>query len=186
MTGKTTWRRRSTLPFASSTKANWSRSRPPPAISWSATRVSQTDGSSSATSMRSGAKTKRPSPAIVVCWRSSTARRTTSTQSTSKGSKTRSPNSISRRQPEPPATIEFADGSSHVDLANRDQQTPPPPQTPRRSLKAKLAAAGEASKIIVYADAGHGFFADYRPGYNRADAEASWRQATSWLKEHGA
>jgi len=54
------------------------------------------------------------------------------------------------------------------------------------AMKAKLAAAGEASKIIVYADAGHGFFADYRPGYNRADAEASWRQATSWLKEHGA
>jgi carboxymethylenebutenolidase len=54
------------------------------------------------------------------------------------------------------------------------------------AMKAKLAAAGGASKIIVYTDAGHGFFADYRPGYNRADAEASWRQATSWLKEHGA
>jgi carboxymethylenebutenolidase len=52
-------------------------------------------------------------------------------------------------------------------------------------IKAKLAATGEASKIIVYPDAGHGFFADYRPGYSRADAEASWLEATRWLKNHG-
>jgi carboxymethylenebutenolidase len=53
-------------------------------------------------------------------------------------------------------------------------------------MNAKLAAAGGESKIIVYPDAGHGFFADYRPGYSRADAEASWSAATGWLKEHGA
>ena len=41
------------------------------------------------------------------------------------------------------------------------------------------------SKIIVYPDAGHGFFADYRPDYERAAAEASWSEATRWLKEHG-
>jgi carboxymethylenebutenolidase len=52
-------------------------------------------------------------------------------------------------------------------------------------MKAKLAAAGAESKIIVYSDGGHGFFADYRPSYNRADAEASWSEATRWLKEHG-
>jgi carboxymethylenebutenolidase len=53
-------------------------------------------------------------------------------------------------------------------------------------MQAKLKTAGEASRIIVYPDAGHGFFADYRPGYSRPDAEASWREATRWLKEHGA
>jgi carboxymethylenebutenolidase len=52
-------------------------------------------------------------------------------------------------------------------------------------MKAKLAAAGVESKLIVYPDALHGFFADYRPSYNRADAEASWSEATGWLKEHG-
>jgi carboxymethylenebutenolidase len=52
-------------------------------------------------------------------------------------------------------------------------------------MKAKLQASGGASKIIVYPDAGHGFFADYRPDYSRADAEASWSEATRWLKEHG-
>ena len=44
---------------------------------------------------------------------------------------------------------------------------------------------GGGSKIIVYADAGHAFFADYRPSYVKADAEASWKEATAWLKAHG-
>ena len=52
-------------------------------------------------------------------------------------------------------------------------------------MKAKLAAAGGASKIIVYEDAGHAFFADYRPSYIRADAEASWSEAKRWLEAHG-
>ncbi|HLW93190.1 MAG TPA: dienelactone hydrolase family protein [Roseiarcus sp.] len=53
------------------------------------------------------------------------------------------------------------------------------------AMQQKLAAAGGASKIIVYPDAGHAFHADYRPSYNKADAEASWREATAWLKAHG-
>jgi carboxymethylenebutenolidase len=53
------------------------------------------------------------------------------------------------------------------------------------AMRAKLAAAGDASRIIVYPDAGHAFYADYRPSYVKADAEASWRQATAWLKAHG-
>ena len=53
------------------------------------------------------------------------------------------------------------------------------------AFEAKLAAAGGASKIIVFDDAGHAFFADYRPSYIKADAEASWRAATAWLKAHG-
>jgi carboxymethylenebutenolidase len=53
------------------------------------------------------------------------------------------------------------------------------------AMRAKLAAAGGASRIIVYPDAGHAFFADYRPSYVKADAEASWNEATTWLKAHG-
>ncbi|MGA2492905.1 MAG: dienelactone hydrolase family protein [Roseiarcus sp.] len=53
------------------------------------------------------------------------------------------------------------------------------------AMRAKLAAAGDASRIVVYPDAGHAFFADYRPSYVKADAEASWQEATAWLKAHG-
>jgi carboxymethylenebutenolidase len=53
------------------------------------------------------------------------------------------------------------------------------------AMRAELAAARGASKIIVYEDAGHAFFADYRPSYVKADAEASWKEATAWVKTHG-
>ncbi len=53
------------------------------------------------------------------------------------------------------------------------------------AMRSKLAAAGGASRIVVYADAGHAFYADYRPSYVKADAEASWKEATAWLKAHG-
>ena len=59
------------------------------------------------------------------------------------------------------------------------------PARPDRGDASKLAAAGGASRIIVYADAGHAFYADYRPSYVKADAEASWQEATAWLKAHG-
>jgi carboxymethylenebutenolidase len=59
------------------------------------------------------------------------------------------------------------------------------PSTQIEEMKAKLGAAGVESKLIVYPDAGHGFFADYRPDYDRNAAEASWSEATRWLKEHG-
>lgn len=54
------------------------------------------------------------------------------------------------------------------------------------AARQKLAAAGAGSKVIVYEDAGHAFHADYRPSYNKADAEASWKEAAAWLKGHGA
>jgi len=53
------------------------------------------------------------------------------------------------------------------------------------AMKAKLAAAGGASNIVVFPGSGHAFHADYRPSYHKDDAEASWRDATAWLKDHG-
>lgn len=54
------------------------------------------------------------------------------------------------------------------------------------AMQKELQAAGRPSKIITYPDAPHGFHADYRPSYRKADAEDSWNNALAWLKEHGA
>jgi carboxymethylenebutenolidase len=35
-------------------------------------------------------------------------------------------------------------------------------------------------------DAEHGFFADYRPSYNEADAKLAWAKTLAWFKQHGA
>jgi carboxymethylenebutenolidase len=55
-------------------------------------------------------------------------------------------------------------------------------------MRKALAAGGAASKrsqIQVYADAGHAFFADYRPSY-RADAAADgWKRMLDWFKTNG-
>ncbi|KVO58805.1 dienelactone hydrolase family protein [Burkholderia stagnalis] len=41
------------------------------------------------------------------------------------------------------------------------------------------------SQIVVYNDAGHAFFADYRPSYVKGDAEDSWKRALAWFHRYG-
>ncbi len=54
------------------------------------------------------------------------------------------------------------------------------------SMQAILRAAGKPSDIVVYPDAPHAFFADYRPSY-RADAAADgWRRMQEWFTRYGA
>jgi carboxymethylenebutenolidase len=53
-------------------------------------------------------------------------------------------------------------------------------------MKAALAAAGNTkSRIDVFADAQHGFNADYRPSYNEADAKEAWSRMLAWFKANG-
>jgi carboxymethylenebutenolidase len=50
---------------------------------------------------------------------------------------------------------------------------------------ALLQAGNTASRIDVFPDAQHGFFADYRPSYNETDAKEGWSRATGWFKKNG-
>ena len=52
-------------------------------------------------------------------------------------------------------------------------------------MQARLAAAGKTAEFHVYPDAPHGFHADYRPSYCKADAEDAWRRMADWLRRHG-
>ncbi|HEY4123971.1 MAG TPA: dienelactone hydrolase family protein [Rhizomicrobium sp.] len=53
-------------------------------------------------------------------------------------------------------------------------------------MRAALKAAGKTDcRIDVFPDAGHGFFADYRPSYNAKDAQEGWAHCLSWMREHG-
>lgn len=53
-------------------------------------------------------------------------------------------------------------------------------------LRAALKPGKSKSEIIVYPNAQHGFNADYRPSYGKADAEEAWGKMLSWFKKHGA
>ena len=46
--------------------------------------------------------------------------------------------------------------------------------------------AAQASKFIIYPEAGHAFHADYRPSYRKEDANSGWNEAIKWFKERGA
>ena len=49
----------------------------------------------------------------------------------------------------------------------------------------KARAAGKTVEIVVYPDAPHGFHADYRPSYRKADAEDGWNHMLAWFKKYG-
>jgi carboxymethylenebutenolidase len=55
-------------------------------------------------------------------------------------------------------------------------------------MRKALAAGGAAAKrsdIHVYPDAGHAFFADYRPSYRAEAAADGWNRLQAWLKASG-
>ncbi|MBV8914794.1 MAG: dienelactone hydrolase family protein [Acetobacteraceae bacterium] len=54
-----------------------------------------------------------------------------------------------------------------------------------QAAAAKARAAGKTVEIHVYPDAPHGFNADYRPSYRKADAEDGWQLMLAWFKKYG-
>jgi len=53
-------------------------------------------------------------------------------------------------------------------------------------MRAALQDAKVKTEIIVYPDTPHGFNADYRPTYRKAQADEGWQKMLAWFKEHGA
>jgi carboxymethylenebutenolidase len=49
-------------------------------------------------------------------------------------------------------------------------------------LRAALEASGREHRILVYPDAGHAFFADYRPGWREEPAHAAWAEFLRFLE----
>ena len=54
-----------------------------------------------------------------------------------------------------------------------------------QAAAARAKAAGKTVEIVVFPDAPHGFNADYRPSYRKAEAEDGWKRMLAWFKQHG-
>jgi carboxymethylenebutenolidase len=52
-------------------------------------------------------------------------------------------------------------------------------------MRAALAAAKQPSEIVVFPDAPHGFYADYRPSFRAQDAKKAWDQCLAWFRKQG-
>ena len=70
-------------------------------------------------------------------------------------------------------------------FGRQDQSIPQDTLEQMKRAIAKGPQEARDSQIVVYDDAGHAFFADYRPSYRKADAEDGWRRALAWFKQHG-
>jgi len=53
-----------------------------------------------------------------------------------------------------------------------------------RAAASKAVSAGKVVTIHVFDDAPHGFHADYRPSYRKADAEAGWQEMLQWFAKY--
>ena len=60
------------------------------------------------------------------------------------------------------------------------------PQDTVEKMRAALKEGGKRGEIIVYPNADHGFFADYRPSYNEQSAKDAWPKLLAWFKKYGA
>ncbi|MEH2063780.1 MAG: dienelactone hydrolase family protein [Nostoc sp.] len=52
-------------------------------------------------------------------------------------------------------------------------------------MRVGLKSSSSKSEIIVYPDAPHAFFADYRPSYREKEAKEGWKRLLAWFKQHG-
>ncbi|MGH1392514.1 MAG: dienelactone hydrolase family protein [Trichormus sp.] len=52
-------------------------------------------------------------------------------------------------------------------------------------MRTRLQSSSSKSEIIVYPDAPHAFFADYRPSYREKAAQDGWKRLLAWFKQHG-
>lgn len=60
------------------------------------------------------------------------------------------------------------------------------PQTSIEKMRAALTGGTSKSDIILYATAQHGFNADYRLSYGKAEAEDAWARMLAWFRKNGA
>jgi carboxymethylenebutenolidase len=57
-----------------------------------------------------------------------------------------------------------------------------PNDTVEKMFAALKASGNTKSEFVIYPETGHGFFADYRPTYQRQAAEDGWKRMLAWFK----
>jgi carboxymethylenebutenolidase len=87
--------------------------------------------------------------------------------------------------PGTPTALEFAPDLAIPVLAFYGGKDQGIPLSDIDKMRAELKGAGNPSQLVVYPDADHAFLADYRPSYNRAAAEDSWKKMLAWFKYYG-
>lgn len=64
-------------------------------------------------------------------------------------------------------------------FGGKDQN--PKPEDAQRFGEMLRQNGNKNVEIVVYPESGHAFHADYRPSYNKADAEDGWKRCVAWF-----
>jgi carboxymethylenebutenolidase len=98
---------------------------------------------------------------------------------------------VDRATPEEPTTperptppLELAEKLSCPLLAAVGAEDQNPSPALAATLRERATASGQEVKVDVYEDAGHAFFADYRPNYRPAAAAKLWAEIVPFLGRH--
>jgi carboxymethylenebutenolidase len=53
-----------------------------------------------------------------------------------------------------------------------------------KEMEAALKAAGKTAEFVLYKDAPHAFYADYRPSYRAEAAKDAWARCIAWFNQY--
>ena len=92
------------------------------------------------------------------------------------------PGDLNERQPRAP--VEMTEGLSCplLGLFGAEDASPSTEQVAR--IEQELKRLGKSYEFHIYDDAGHGFFADYRPNYRQHAAVDGWRRVFAWFDRY--
>jgi carboxymethylenebutenolidase len=58
------------------------------------------------------------------------------------------------------------------------------PAADAKAMESALRAQGRTAEFVIYPDAPHAFFADYRPSYREEPARDAWGRCLAWLNRY--
>ena len=89
---------------------------------------------------------------------------------------------LNDRQPKAP--IDMTDGLNCplLGLFGAEDANPSPESVAQ--IEQELKRLGKTYELHSYDNAGHGFFADYRPSYDQAAATDGWERVFGWFQKH--
>jgi carboxymethylenebutenolidase len=85
-------------------------------------------------------------------------------------------------RPTPPLELAGKLSCALLAAVGAEDQNPSPALA--EQLRERAAASGQEVAVDVYEDAGHAFFADYRPNYRSAPAAKLWSAIVPFLERH--
>ena len=92
------------------------------------------------------------------------------------------PGELNERQPKAPIHMTEGLACPLLGLFGAEDTSPSPEQT--QMIEQELQRLGKTYEFHTYQNAGHAFFADYRPSYRQEAAVDGWRRVFEWFDGH--